>query len=85
LCGDFPCQRPEDFRHVHVKNGVSHHAAVIEDLRSICAGGARAWLTRKAAESACPGCGRRRYWYDHVCPDCGSAAAPFLDEHPVGG
>jgi len=82
-CGEFPCQRLENFRHVHVQNGVSHHAAVIEDLRSICCCGARNWLKRKAVESTCPGCGRRRYWYERTCPDCGQAAAPFLDEHPA--
>lgn len=84
-CGEFPCRRLEDFRHVHVKNGISHHAAVIEDLRSICRCGAKAWVARKAAESACPGCGRRRYWYDRACPACGHAVTPFLDEPRAEG
>lgn len=79
-CAEFPCQRLEDFRHVHVQNGISHHATVVEDLQSICQGGAKAWLARKAAESTCPGCGRRRYWYDRACPSCGRAASAFLDE-----
>lgn len=79
-CGDFPCQRLEDFRHVHVKNGISHHATVIEDLRCICKSGARAWLARKSAEATCPACGRRRYWYDRACSACGREAPPLLDE-----
>ncbi|MEW5773399.1 MAG: DUF3795 domain-containing protein [Thermodesulfobacteriota bacterium] len=82
-CDEFPCRRLEDFRHVHVKDGISRHARVVEDLRSICVSGAKAWLARRAAESACPGCGRRRYWYERACQVCGREAAAFLDEPPA--
>lgn len=70
-CTDFPCPRLESFRHMHKKNGVSHHDKVIEDLSFICTRGARAWLERKAVEFSCPDCGRSLYWYDLSCPACG--------------
>ena len=69
-CGDFPCERLEGFRDVHVVNGVSHHARVIEDLREIKGGGMDAWVEKQEADTRCPTCGRALYWFDPSCPDC---------------
>ncbi len=34
-CHDFPCRRLKDFKDVHIVNGISHHAHVIEDLTEL--------------------------------------------------
>ena len=70
-CREFPCQRLQDFREIHVRNGVSHHHGVISELQAMKSMGCEAWLEKKAAESACQGCGRILYWFETRCRSCG--------------
>ncbi|MEJ2738887.1 MAG: DUF3795 domain-containing protein [Dehalococcoidia bacterium] len=32
-CDEFPCTRLEDFLNIHIVNGISHHAHVIDNLQ----------------------------------------------------
>lgn len=69
-CDEFPCQRLEDFEHVHVVNGVSHHINVINDLHYMKKYGIEDWVRVQDMEARCPGCGEVLYWFDRECPDC---------------
>jgi hypothetical protein len=69
-CPDFPCQRLEDFRHVHIVDGISHHEHIIEELQYIKDHGLEAGLDKMDREGRCPQCGKRLYWSTRVCPDC---------------
>ena len=69
-CPDFPCQRLEDFKHVHIENEISHHEHLIEELQYIKDHGLEAWLGKMDKEGRCPQCGKRLYWFTRVCPDC---------------
>ena len=69
-CPDFPCQRLEDFKHVHIVDGISHHEHLIEELRYIKDHNLNAWLEKVDREGRCPQCGKRVYWFTRVCPDC---------------
>jgi hypothetical protein len=69
-CPDFPCQRLEDFKHVHIENGISHHEHLIEELQYIKDHGLEAGLEKMDREGRCPQCGKRLYWHTRVCPDC---------------
>jgi hypothetical protein len=71
-CPEFPCQRLEDFRPIHVVNDISHHERILEELRSMKGEGIDAWLKRKDEESRCPACGKPAYWYSRTCPSCGA-------------
>ena len=71
-CPDFPCQRLEDFKDVHVENGVSHHERLIDELIYLRENGTESWLEKKNAEGRCPRCGKRVYWYTRACPGCGA-------------
>lgn len=70
-CQEFPCYRLESFRGIHIRNGVSHHQNVINELHNMKDGGIDAWLERKKAESVCQDCGRTLYWFERVCRFCG--------------
>jgi hypothetical protein len=70
-CQEFPCQRLEEFRDVHIRNGASHHQFVIAELRRMKDGGVEAWLNRKSRENACLKCGRALYWFERECRTCG--------------
>jgi hypothetical protein len=69
-CPDFPCQRLEAFRDVHVVNGISHHENVIEDLRYIKEYGIERFVEEQENKGRCPRCGKRLYWYSLECPRC---------------
>ena len=69
-CVDFPCQRLEDFRHIHVENGISHHEHLIDELQYMKDNGMEAWLDKKDREGRCPSCGKLLYWFVRDCPDC---------------
>ena len=69
-CPDFPCQRLEGFRHVHIENGISHHEHLIEELQYIKDHSQEEWLEKMDREGRCPQCGKRLYWHTRVCPDC---------------
>jgi len=69
-CADFPCERLEGFRDIHIVNRISHHARVIEDLREIVNGGIDSWIEKQEADSRCPTCGKTLYWFDHSCSVC---------------
>lgn len=70
-CSEFPCQRLEDFREIHQRNGVSHHRQVISELQRMKDMGCKAWLEMKASQCACPSCGRVLYWFERECQSCG--------------
>ncbi len=69
-CADFPCQRLEDFKHVHIENGISHHEHLIEELQYIKDNGMDAWLEKRDREGRCPQCRKLLYWSVRDCPDC---------------
>lgn len=69
-CADFPCQRLEDFRHVHVVNGISHHIHVIDDLTYMKNHGIENWLNQQENKGKCVECGSMLYWFDRLCPHC---------------
>ena len=69
-CPDFPCQRLEDFKHVHIENGISHHENLIEELQYMKENGLETWLEKVEKEGRCPQCGKRLYWFVRDCPEC---------------
>ncbi|HEY31720.1 MAG TPA: DUF3795 domain-containing protein [Dehalococcoidia bacterium] len=69
-CPDFPCQRLEDFTGVHVVDGISHHANVIEDLRDMKERGIEQWVEKQERAGRCQECGKRLYWFARKCPSC---------------
>jgi hypothetical protein len=69
-CADFPCQRLRDFLDVHVVNGISHHARLIDELQFIKDRGRDAWIEKQEKAGQCPHCGRKVYWHDSQCPAC---------------
>jgi len=69
-CSDFPCQRLEDFKHIHIVDGISHHEHLVEELQYIKDHSMEAWLEKMDREGRCPQCGRRLYWFVRDCPDC---------------
>ena len=69
-CREFPCQRLRDFLPIHVVNGISHHARLIEELMYLKEHGVEAWLKKQDREGRCPQCGKMLYWYDRICSGC---------------
>jgi hypothetical protein len=69
-CSDFPCERLEAFKDVHVVNGISHHIHVIEDLTEMKEHGIESWVEKQEKNSRCPTCGKISYWFDRACSDC---------------
>lgn len=69
-CPDFPCSRLEDFRDIHVVNGISHHDHVIEDLKDMKEQGVEQWVEEQNKNGCCPRCGTMLYWFVLECPDC---------------
>lgn len=71
-CSDFPCKRLEDFRDIHVVNGISHHENVIEGLRDMKEHGIQQWVEKQDRAGRCPECGKMLYWFARECPGCHS-------------
>ena len=69
-CHDLPCRRLKDFKDVHIVNGISHHAHVIEDLKYVREHGIEKWLVVQEKAGQCPRCGTMLYWHVRECPDC---------------
>ncbi len=69
-CSDFPCERLRNFRDIHIVDGVSHHARVIEDLQYMKEHGIEQWVAEQEKAGRCPHCGKNLYWFSRVCPDC---------------
>lgn len=69
-CTEFPCQRLEDFKDVHVVNGISHHVHLVEELRYMKEHGTENWLKMQENKGKCPACGNMLYWFDRRCPHC---------------
>jgi len=69
-CHDFPCRRLKDFKDVHIVNGISHHAHVIEDLKYMSEHGIEKWVEAQEQAGQCPRCGTILYWQIQECPDC---------------
>ena len=69
-CPDFPCQRLKDFTNIHIINGISHHAHVIDDLYYMKEHGVEQWVEKQQIAGCCPQCGKRLYWFSRVCPAC---------------
>ena len=71
-CAEFPCPRLEGFLPIHVVNGISHHARLIEELQYLKERGTDAWLEKQDRSSRCPDCGKTLYWHARECPACGA-------------
>ena len=69
-CSDFPCQRLKDFTDIHIVNGISHHAKVIDDLQYMKEHGLEQWVKEQEKAGCCSQCRKRLYWFTRVCPDC---------------
>ena len=69
-CSDFPCQWLEDFKDVHIVNGISHHAHVIDDLKYMKEHGVEQWVEEQERGGRCPQCQEKLYWFDRQCPSC---------------
>jgi hypothetical protein len=69
-CHDFPCQRLSDFTNVHIINGISHHALVIEDLQYMKEHGIEQWVEQQERAGRCPQCRKRLYWFVRECSNC---------------
>jgi hypothetical protein len=69
-CDEFPCQRLTAFRTVHIVNGISHHAHIIEDLQYMKEHGVERWAEDQEDKGRCPECGKVLYWYVRTCPGC---------------
>ena len=69
-CSDFPCQRLKDFTDIHIVDGISHHAKVIDDLQYMKEHGLEQWVEEQEKAGCCSQCGKRLYWFTRVCPDC---------------
>lgn len=71
-CSEFPCTRLRDFLPLHVIDGVSHHAGLIEELEYLKAEGIEKWVEKQDRGGRCPHCGKVLYWYVRECPVCRS-------------
>ena len=69
-CAEFPCQLLGKFKDVHIVQGISHHARVIQDLAYMKAKGVESWVRLQERTSRCPTCGKTAYWFDRVCSSC---------------
>ena len=69
-CQDFPCSRLQSFLDIHVVDGISHHAKLIEELQYMKERGIEDWLEKQDREGRCPKCGRVPYWFDRKCTNC---------------
>ena len=70
-CPDFPCQRLEDFKDVHIVNNISHHEHVIDELNNMKENGIEQWVKKQDKEGRCPQCGEVQYWSARECSYCG--------------
>jgi hypothetical protein len=69
-CPDFPCERLKSFTAVHIVDGMSHHAHVIDDLQYMRDHGIEQWVQKQEKAGRCPQCGKRLYWFTLECPNC---------------
>jgi len=69
-CPEMPCQRLRDFLDIHVVNGISHHAHVIDNLQYMKENGVEKWVKKQEEASCCPECGKKVYWFGRECPQC---------------
>ena len=69
-CPEFPCSRLLSFLPIHVVNGVSHHARLIQELEYVKEQGIEKWLEKQDRSGRCPNCGKMLYWYARECPAC---------------
>jgi hypothetical protein len=69
-CDEFPCTKLEDFLDIHIENGISHHAQVIDNLRYMKARGVEKWVEKQEKANRCPECGKRLYWSTRECSEC---------------
>lgn len=67
LCADFPCARITEFS----RDGVPHHAEVMDNLKAIREMGEEAWVAAQEKSWTCA-CGTKLSWYLRKCPKCGS-------------
>jgi hypothetical protein len=74
-CPEFPCPRLKNFLPIHVVDGVSHHAGLVEELKYLRARGIEEWLEKQDRSGRCPQCGKVLYWYARECPACRSPIA----------
>ncbi len=72
-CKDFPCDRLQKFRDVHVVDGISHHEHIMEYVSRQREIGIEAWVKEQEALNACPNCGALTVWCERQCRSCGQA------------
>jgi hypothetical protein len=71
-CSEFPCSLLRSFLPIHVVNGVSHHAGLIEELEYLKRHGIEKWVEKQDKSGRCPHCGKALYWHARECPACRS-------------
>ena len=71
-CADFPCKRLEDFKDIHVENGISHHEHIIEFVQRQHDIGPAAWAEEMTKLNSCPNCGEVAVWCEKTCRKCGA-------------
>ena len=69
-CPQFPCDRLQRYRDVHVVDGVSHHIHVIDNLLYMKKHGVSRWVQEQEKTACCPNCGNQLYWFTHECLIC---------------
>lgn len=64
-CDCFPCAELGGF----YRDGKSHHALALKNIRSILADGPEKWLAEQDQKHTCR-CGTRLSWFETLCPKC---------------
>jgi hypothetical protein len=67
-CKEFPCSIISSFN----KDGMLHHAEVLENCRRLRDVGIKEWAKREEERWSCPQCQASISWYDATCSRCGA-------------
>jgi hypothetical protein len=81
-CNDFLCKRLEDFLNIHIVDGKSHHAKIIENLEFMKTHGIEKWVEMQKRSSTCMDCGAQLYWFESKCSKCKSQVLPVMYPKP---
>lgn len=71
-CPDCPCRQLVDFS----KDGLPHHAEVLDSIHSQRKAGYDAWVQGQESRWRCPKCGAAIDWYAGQCYECAAPLAP---------
>lgn len=80
-CPDSPCQPLADFS----KDGLPHHAEVLESIQRQRKIGFDAWAEEQTLRWRCPACGGDIDWYASQCYQCAATLAPQFSPPQVPG